>query len=154
MGAALACRPAASASPRTAASSSGWLSRSASPLASRGTGTARHCVARRRAPARSTRIWARGLVAASIAAAAGSQSPMATTACGVRPMPRAAAAATAHAPNSSAAGIDTVGSGDDRPSRCSSALRSARVIADRRSIAPMSAGHHSETSHTVPPSAS
>eukprot|EP00965_Chrysotila_dentata_P101681 3356984-Pleurochrysis_carterae.AAC.1 len=78
---------------------------------------------------------------------------MATIACGVRPVARATAAATANAPNSSAAGIDTVGSGAARASRCNSPWRSARVIAARRSMASISAGHHSDTSHTEPGSA-
>eukprot|EP00965_Chrysotila_dentata_P112180 3708495-Pleurochrysis_carterae.AAC.1 len=62
--------PAASASCRTASNSSGWLRRSASPLASLGTDTAIHCAAVPRVPVSSTRICAFGLVAASSAAAA------------------------------------------------------------------------------------
>eukprot|EP00965_Chrysotila_dentata_P113535 3751815-Pleurochrysis_carterae.AAC.1 len=77
--------PASSASRRTASSSSGWLKRSASPFASLGTDTASHCAEVPLAPASSARICARGLVADSIAAAAGSQSPMATTVRGRTP---------------------------------------------------------------------
>eukprot|EP00965_Chrysotila_dentata_P019516 648913-Pleurochrysis_carterae.AAC.1 len=71
--------PAASASCLTACSWSGWLKRSASPFASRGTDTASHCAVVPHAPASSTRICALGLVAESIAAVTGSQSPMAIT---------------------------------------------------------------------------
>eukprot|EP00965_Chrysotila_dentata_P210567 6185965-Pleurochrysis_carterae.AAC.4 len=71
--------PASSTSCRAAGSSSGWLRRSASPLASRGMDNAINCIARRRALANNTRICVHWLVAASIAAAAGSQSPLATT---------------------------------------------------------------------------
>eukprot|EP00965_Chrysotila_dentata_P079787 2631859-Pleurochrysis_carterae.AAC.1 len=63
---------ASSASAATAGSSSGWLRRSASPFASRGTDTANHCLHSLRAPRSSLRICGRGLVAASSAAAAGS----------------------------------------------------------------------------------
>eukprot|EP00965_Chrysotila_dentata_P033761 1123792-Pleurochrysis_carterae.AAC.1 len=65
-----AASPALSASSRTIGSWSGWLKRSASYFASRGIDTAIHCVDSRLAAASSVRICARGLVAASSAAAA------------------------------------------------------------------------------------
>eukprot|EP00965_Chrysotila_dentata_P259258 6213495-Pleurochrysis_carterae.AAC.2 len=74
--------PAAFASASTASISLGWLSLSASPLASRGTDTASHCVVSSRACRSSTRMAAAPLEAAFSAAAAGSQSPTAITAAG------------------------------------------------------------------------
>eukprot|EP00965_Chrysotila_dentata_P027611 917898-Pleurochrysis_carterae.AAC.1 len=56
-------RPARCASSRTCPSVAGWLRRSASTFASRGTATASHCVARPRALASSARICAALLVA-------------------------------------------------------------------------------------------
>eukprot|EP00965_Chrysotila_dentata_P125070 4134092-Pleurochrysis_carterae.AAC.1 len=75
---------------------------------------------------------------------------MLTTAWGALPRARAAAAATAQQPKSSAAGMETAGSGVRRPASCSSAARSACVATLRRSMHATSAGHHSETSHTTP----
>eukprot|EP00965_Chrysotila_dentata_P005847 192251-Pleurochrysis_carterae.AAC.1 len=60
---------------------------------------------------------------------------MAITAWGRLPVARAIASAVAHAPKSSAAGIDTVGSGAALPTRRASPARSAAVIALRRSMA-------------------
>eukprot|EP00965_Chrysotila_dentata_P083152 2742714-Pleurochrysis_carterae.AAC.1 len=62
--------PAVLASRSTSFSRSGWLSRSASELASRGTDTASHCVVSCRARASSSRICAAPLDAALNAAAA------------------------------------------------------------------------------------
>eukprot|EP00965_Chrysotila_dentata_P030693 1022085-Pleurochrysis_carterae.AAC.1 len=75
---------------------------------------------------------------------------MATTVRGGTPRASATAAATAHIPNNSAAGIETVGSGPSDPAAISSARRSAPGIALRCSIVATSAGHHSDTSHTSP----
>eukprot|EP00965_Chrysotila_dentata_P098973 3273369-Pleurochrysis_carterae.AAC.1 len=55
--------PALRASSATAASCAGWLSLSASMLASRGTATASHCDVKLRAPESSARICAAPLVA-------------------------------------------------------------------------------------------
>eukprot|EP00965_Chrysotila_dentata_P121269 4009557-Pleurochrysis_carterae.AAC.2 len=112
MPATLTSRPATLASASTSPSRSGWPRRSASPSASRGTDTPIHCDVSARAPLSSLRICGRGLVAASSAAAAGSQSPTAITALGLSPRATATASATAQHPNSSAAGmLDRVGSG-------------------------------------------
>eukprot|EP00965_Chrysotila_dentata_P133750 4423786-Pleurochrysis_carterae.AAC.1 len=62
---------------------------------------------------------------------------MATTVRGRTPRASAVAATTAHVPNNSAAGIDTVGSGSPPPLTLSSPSRSARVIALRFSMAAM-----------------
>eukprot|EP00965_Chrysotila_dentata_P158641 5239739-Pleurochrysis_carterae.AAC.1 len=75
---------------------------------------------------------------------------MATTASGRVPLDAAAAAATAHMPNSSAAGIEIVGMSLPPPSCRRSASRAAFVAAPRRSMSAMSCGHHSATSHTLP----
>eukprot|EP00965_Chrysotila_dentata_P062065 2056421-Pleurochrysis_carterae.AAC.3 len=64
--------PALHASSATAVSCAGWLSLSASTLASRaGTATASHCDVRLRTPENSTRICAAPLVAALTDAAEG-----------------------------------------------------------------------------------
>eukprot|EP00965_Chrysotila_dentata_P001990 65061-Pleurochrysis_carterae.AAC.2 len=72
--------PAFPASAATTSSKWGWLSRSASPLASLGTDTASHCGMSCRAALNSNRNAAAPLVAALSAAVAGPQSPTAMTA--------------------------------------------------------------------------
>eukprot|EP00965_Chrysotila_dentata_P058431 1937958-Pleurochrysis_carterae.AAC.1 len=84
-----------------------------------------------------------------MAAAAGSQSPTATTAAGRRSCASRTAAATAHVPNSSAAGIDSVGS-VSTPRCCLSRSRSSAVAAPRCNAACTAAGHVTVTSHTTP----
>eukprot|EP00965_Chrysotila_dentata_P168657 5570050-Pleurochrysis_carterae.AAC.1 len=53
-------------------------------------------------------------------------------------------------PNSSAAGIDTVGSVPSAPCEAASAARSARVMAPRASMSATSCGHFSDATHTTP----
>eukprot|EP00965_Chrysotila_dentata_P196626 6177702-Pleurochrysis_carterae.AAC.1 len=66
------------------------------------------------------------------------------TARGARPFSSAAAATTAQQPNSSAAGMDTVGRGVAVPQLRSSASLSALVAALRCSMRAISPGHHAQ----------
>eukprot|EP00965_Chrysotila_dentata_P179633 5931636-Pleurochrysis_carterae.AAC.1 len=107
----------------------GWLRRSASTFASLGTDTANHCGVSCRARRRSSRMAAAPLDAAFSAAAAGSQSPTAIAAVGCLASAELTASATAHAPNSSAAGMDSTGSWALSCKRARSAARSDAVAA-------------------------
>eukprot|EP00965_Chrysotila_dentata_P142738 4717534-Pleurochrysis_carterae.AAC.1 len=83
------------------------------------------------------------------AAAAGSQSPTAMTAVSASPRDASpTASATAHAPNNSAAGMDSRGR-PSGPAPLRSAARSAAVVAPLRSATSTSAGHGCDTSHAV-----
>ena len=120
-------RFAARASASTAPSSAGWLRRSASRFHSRGSETPSHCLTRTRADASSEEICGTPLEAASSASAAGSQSPTAMTArCGFE---AAAASATAHVDQSSAAGIESAGAPAVRCALGRSAWRRASKMA-------------------------
>eukprot|EP00965_Chrysotila_dentata_P253969 6211721-Pleurochrysis_carterae.AAC.3 len=105
-------------------------------------------------PTSSARICARPLDAAFTATAARSQSPTAITASGRRPWAACTAAATAHVPKSSAAGMDRVGIASGAPCWRLSARRSAVGAPPRWSALVASAGNSSETSQTTgsPPS--
>eukprot|EP00965_Chrysotila_dentata_P199091 6179174-Pleurochrysis_carterae.AAC.1 len=102
----------------------------------------------RRACPRSVLICAAPLEAALMAAAAGSQSPTAITACGCSRVAARIASATAHIPNISAAGMDSDGSAF-APARARCAARSAAVAAAWPSAARAAVGHGSVTSHAV-----
>eukprot|EP00965_Chrysotila_dentata_P211501 6186500-Pleurochrysis_carterae.AAC.1 len=142
-------QPAASASAATSLKKWGWLSLSASPFASLGTDTASHWLVSSCAPRRSSRMAAAPLEAELSAAAAGSQSPTAMTAVGRTPRDAVpTASATAHAPNSSAAGMDRTG-GQASPVVRRSSARSPAVAAPLRSASCTSLGHVSATSQAV-----